>query len=98
MLALFIQTLNITAPVFAMMFMGVLLRRIAQLSGRTGRDQAGRREMAQGVRRQVTVAQAGRRFGSQPGGYHAVAELARGGSVTEDAGVEVQEFHRCLLE
>ncbi|MEE1923137.1 AEC family transporter [Pseudomonas sp. 148P] len=28
MLALFIQTLNITAPVFAMLFMGVLLRRI----------------------------------------------------------------------
>ena len=28
MLALFLQTLNITAPVFAMMFMGVLLRRI----------------------------------------------------------------------
>ena len=28
MLALFIQTLNITAPVFAMLFMGVFLRRI----------------------------------------------------------------------
>lgn len=28
MLALLIQTLNITAPVFAMLFLGVLLRRI----------------------------------------------------------------------
>lgn len=28
MLALFLQTLNITAPVFAMLFMGVLLKRI----------------------------------------------------------------------
>jgi hypothetical protein len=28
MLALLIQTLNITAPVFAMLFMGVLLKRI----------------------------------------------------------------------
>lgn len=32
MLALFIQTLNITAPVFAMLFMGVLLRRIGAIN------------------------------------------------------------------
>ncbi|WP_433886230.1 AEC family transporter [Pseudomonas vranovensis] len=32
MLALFIQTLNITAPVFAMLFMGVLLKRIKAIN------------------------------------------------------------------
>ncbi|PWB34935.1 AEC family transporter [Pseudomonas sp. SDI] len=32
MLALFLQTLNITAPVFAMLFMGVLLRRLGAIN------------------------------------------------------------------
>ncbi|MCY1406214.1 hypothetical protein D9M71_214730 [compost metagenome] len=71
----------------------MLLCGIAQLIRGTGGHQGGGGEMADGIGGQVAVGHLASRLGCLPGLDHAAAQLARSGVVTEDARIDMQQFH-----
>ncbi|MNP18803.1 hypothetical protein D3C76_1113000 [compost metagenome] len=71
----------------------MLLRSVAQLGRGAGGDQAGGRQVADGVGGEIAVGHLDARLGGAPGIDDFAAQLARGGGVAEDAGIDVQKFH-----
>jgi len=70
---------------------------IAQLFTRAGSHQGSGREMSDGIGCQVAIDHFDVWLSGLPSGYDLTAQLARGRVVTQDARIDVQQFHEVLL-